>query len=282
MITACSPRVMRLLVLAALVAAGTAPATAQLRMPKIKNPLARVVAGDPNAPKTGDVTFDDDVLEITAERLQQLAVGLDAEQRMAARVDAQDLVAIARADSIADAKYQRDRAAYDATVARYEACAEKETAGPAAAAQALVPSATDQQRLEAVAERVRAAQARGDMAEVMRLTDSLVKVGNRAGTAATALSADAQRKVQAACGTPPGAAPASPQRTPVLTYNDISHAGQQASGFTGRQYRILRERVAPVVLGVSPGSMVFTRIELDAIEAGTASFAPYRDILRRF
>lgn len=271
-------RTAMLLVMAAAV---TAPVAAQLRMPKIKNPLAKVTGPDPDAPRTGAVTFDDDVLEITAARLGALGNGLQAEQAMAARVDAQDLAAIARADSIADARYQRDMAAYDAARSRHDACVQQQLGGPAAQAQAAAPSASDLQRLEAVAERVRAAQARGDMAEVMRLSDSLAKVGTRAGTTANAIAADAQRTVQSACGPAP-TAPTAASRSAALSYTDIVQAGQRASGLTARQYRILRERVAPVILGVRPGGLVYTQQELDAIAASRSNLDQYRDLMRRF
>lgn len=274
------PRAARILMLTgAAVTLFANHASAQLRLPRVRDVAARVnpVAGA----KVGVVQFDEQVLEITAERLAALGRGLEAEQVMARRVDAQDAEAIAKAREAADQRYTQQRNAYDAAVARHETCAQQQSEPGGRAIQGMMPTQSEQQKLEAVAARVKAAHAAGNMAEVMRLADSLGQVGNRTSQAVSEISADMVKKVAAACGARP-VAPVRPEHAPVLTYEDILTAGQQASRLDPQAYRILRERVAPLVLGQSSSGLVYQPGELSAINAAMNSLKSHADLLQRY
>src|SRR5262245_18186761 len=104
-------------------------ATAQIKLgSRIKGAVSGAAAGAVTggaaggAVKTGSVTFDDRVLEITPERLDQFLVGLQAESEMAAKVNAQDLDAIDRANAAADAAYDKEMAAYEASKDKHDRC----------------------------------------------------------------------------------------------------------------------------------------------------------------
>lgn len=276
-----SPSFGRAVMIATLLAMATTPVAAQLRMPRIGNAVARTVAPGIGEAKIGVVTFDDAVLEINADRLASLQRGLEAEQAMASRVDAQDMARIEQAREAANARYAQQRAAYDAALERHESCSNREVERSRPQVAAIAPGPLEQQQLEAVAKRIQAARDAGNMAEVMRLADSLGRIGTRTAQGVTAISTETQQRIATSCGTRP-VAPERPVHATVLTYEDIVRAGHQASGLAPQAYRILRERVAPLVLGQSPGGLVYQPGELSAIRTAMPSLKPYADLMQRY
>lgn len=269
--------------------AGAGTAEAQFKIGKIiKNQAATAAASaagvSPTATgsvRTGPVKFDDRVLEITAPRIAQLIKGLDAEIAMAAKVDAQDVGAIDRENEAAERAYDKAYEAYSKKDEAYEACAQKQSkkmedeAGPA-------PGADQMAAMHAVGARVQAAQAKGDRAEVMRLTDSLSKAVQSMTSRMTSVANGGGARVTSACGVKPEA-PKSPVRKAALTYNDVQQAGSVAAGLDGGQYRILRERIAPFVAtkGQSSG-MVYTAAEVDAMRAAMDALGQRGTALQRY
>src|SRR6187200_3145144 len=103
-----------------LIALSANTATAQIKLGgRIKGAVSGAAAGAVTggsaggAVKTGNVTFDERVLEITPERLDQFMAGLAAEEEMAKKVNWQDLDAIDRANPAAQAAYDKEYAAYE-------------------------------------------------------------------------------------------------------------------------------------------------------------------------
>ncbi|HRP09149.1 MAG TPA: hypothetical protein PLL69_11755 [Gemmatimonadales bacterium] len=265
-----------------LVAAATVPESlhAQFRLPRLRDVAAKV---NPTAgARVGVVQFDEHVLEITAERLAMLKRGLAAEQEMARRVDAQDPDAHQRDRNAADQRYRREREAYDAAVARHDQCSQRASADRRRELAALEPSEAELKQIEAAAERLKKAHQAGDMAEVMRLTDSLAQAGNRIGQAAAVASNKAMEQASSACGPRPVPPSRNSDNPRLLTYEDITRAGHEAAGLQSRAYRILRERVAPLVLGQSSGGLVYQPGELSAINAAMGDLKPFADLLQRY
>lgn len=251
---------------------------AQVRMPRLRDAVAKVapVAGA----QVGVVQFNENVLEITSERLGQLLDGLRAEEAMARRVDAQDTDAIERARAAIDERYRREDAAYQAALAKYDECVDKNSAETMRRLEAMQPTAEEEARIKAVQKRIEAAQAAGNTAEMMRLADSLGQVGARLGQAAMAATSELQQRVAQACGTRP-VEPTRATQQGVLTYEDIVRAGETASRLNGRAYRILRERVAPLVLGQSSSGLTYQPSELSAINEAMSSLKPFAGVLQR-
>ena len=238
------------------------------------------VSGD--GVKTGSVTFDERVLEITAERLDQFMVGLEAETEMAAKVNAQDLDAIDRANAAADAAYQGEMAAYEASRDKHNRCTGaigKDLETQMAASR---PTEQDRARLEAVAARVKAAKDAGNMAEVRRLADSIAAATNPGAQRMMAQSNAAVTRINSECGSEP-ARPARPARREALTWSDVVGAGQKASRMSVEQYQIFRERVAPYVLSQGKSStMMYTSSEVGALNSKSDALGKFGHVLKEY
>lgn len=272
----------------ALAAVTATPAAAQFKLPKVKSPVvgaAARAAGAPVAtasgPKTGDVQFDEQVLEITPGVVDRLVKGLAAEQQMAARVEAQDLEAMDRENEAAREAHKRDRDAWEKKYKEWKRCTEgvgrrmQDAMGPA-------PTETDQKQLEAVAARAQAAKERGDMAEVMRLVDSLSKASMPMAQRSMEVSAAGNAEVKTKCGEEPREPP-YPKLKQALDYRSVREAGQQAAGMTDAQYSILRERVVPFVVDQrSFGRMVYTDGEVETLKAKASLLEPYAEVLKSY
>jgi hypothetical protein len=255
----------------------------------VKNPAASAAsaAGVPGAsaaasrgPNTGNVEFDAQVLEITPANVDRLMKGLEAEQAMAAKVDAQDLDAIDRENEAARKAHERARKDWEKQHGAWEQCGEG-VARETEAAMGPAPTTQDQARLQAVAERVKAAQAAGNMAEVRRLTDSLVAASAPMARRAVEANSAAERG-RAKCGEEPRE-PESPPMKTALDYRSVREAGMKASGFTDMQYSILRERVAPFVAEQpSYGNMVYTSGETETMKAKLPELRKYQATLQQY
>jgi len=255
-------------------------AVAQFRLPRIKNPLAQAVAG--NQVKTGRVAFDNEVLEITGLRIDQFLRGMAAEQRVGAQVEAQDLDAIDRHNTAAQRAHERDREAYEQAKAAHGRCAQGEVDATRASMGGATPGPVDRSRIDAVGKRIQAAQQAGNMAEAMRLADSIMQAMAPANQRVMAATAGMESRALAKCGPVP-TEPARPALRPVLTYADVMQAGITASGLTETQYRILRERIAPFVLSNGASSdMVYDPAEVPVMREALPRLAPYSDVLKRY
>jgi hypothetical protein len=266
-------------VLALLTALATAPAAAQFkpRMPKI-GPIGGKAqeTASPTAPRTP--TFNERIIEITDARIDGLLAGYNAEL---AALDAAD-----KKHGSVRAAYEQENRQYPARLKEYEAkhktwqqCqdtnvkpAEAKAKQETEAAQAQVTGGDQEnfeRRMNEVAERIKAAQAKGDMSEVMRLSDSVGKaVGMTSANAAQKASSDMQAAA-AKCGAEP-VRPAPP--TPP-SYPDpkLDQAGAAAARMTPEQYAIMKERVRYAVreegkVEVTSSMWAFSGDELEAMK----------------
>jgi hypothetical protein len=281
-------------------------AAGQVAGKKVEEGVAsRAAAADPTAEaRPRNVTFTEDVIEITAARLEQLARGFDAEEaaRPAAEQRMQATIAAARErDRTYEARraaYDREYAAWDKRNSAIDACVEKVQAkyeGSSAADEKrseqigaqLESEMTDakQARMQRLAERMKAANDRGDMATVRVLNDSLqrelagVMAASREGMAmsqrAAATTAAMEKEVKA-CGTRTPA-PQSPNAGGFVDENaaryEAAAAGAKAAGLSDRQYAVLRERVegyARLKGRTGRSSYAYTAAELQVLSSEAA------------
>jgi hypothetical protein len=266
-------------VLALLTALGAAPAVAQFK-PKL--PKIGAVGGKAQATASQTVprtpTFNERVIEITDARIDGLLAGYNAEL---AALDAADkkqgsVRAVYEEENRKhparlkeyDAKHKTWQQCQDTNVKPAEAKAKKE----AEAAQAQVTGGDQEdfeRRMNEVAERIKAAQAKGDMSEVMRLSDSVSKaVGMPSANAAQKASSDMQAAA-ATCG----AEPVRPEPPTPPSYPDLrlDEAGATAAKMSPEQYAIMKERVRYAVreegkVEVTSSMWAFSGNELEAME----------------
>lgn len=271
-----------------LLALTASTATAQIKLGKVKTAVTKAVIPAAVSPssgggiKTGNVTFDERVLEITAERLDQFMAGLEAESVMAAKVNGQDLDAIDRQNAAAEAAYDKAKEAYDAKEKEYERCSGKITKDMEKQMAPDMPTEKDRAKLESVAARIKSAKDAGNMTEVRRLMDSLVAATNPASQRLTATANAGTARVGSECGTMP-VEPRSPARINPLTWNDVIAAGQKASGMSFEQYQIFRERVAPYVLSQGKSSdMMYTSSEVDALKSKSDALAKFGHVFKEY
>jgi Skp family chaperone for outer membrane proteins len=260
-------------------ALAAAPAAAQFKskLPKIgpiggKTPAAAAQTA-PRSP-----TYNERVIEITDARIAGLLAGYNAEL---AALDAAD-----KKQGSTRTAYEEENKKHPARLKEYEArhktwqeCqdthvkpAEAKAKKEAEAAQAQVTGGDEadfERRMNAVAERIEAAQAKGDMSEVMRLSDSLSKsVGMTSAAAAGKASSDMQAAASK-CGVEPvRPEPPTPPSHPDLK---LDEAGAGAAKMTPEQYAIMKERVRYAVreegkVEVTSSMWAFSGDELQAME----------------
>jgi hypothetical protein len=267
------------LVLALLTALAAAPAVAQFKpkLPKIGSVGGKAQAtGSQTAPRTP--TFNERVIEITDARIAGLLAGYNAE---VAALDAAD-----KKQGSVRAAYEEENRKHPARLKEYEAkhktwqqCqdtnvkpAEAKAKKETETAQAQVTGGDQEnfeRRMNEVGERIKAAQAKGDMNEVMRLSDSLNKaVGMPSANAAQKASSDMQAAA-ATCG----AEPVRPEPPTPPSYPDLrlDEAGAAAAKMSPEQYAIMKERVRYAVreegkVEVTSSMWAFSGSELQAME----------------
>jgi hypothetical protein len=265
------------LALAVLTALAAAPAVAQFKPKLPKLPGSGKSEATASASKTRAPAFNDRVVEITDQRLDGLLAGYKAEL---AALDAAD-----KKHAGVRAAYEEENRKHPARLKEYEAkhkawvdCRETKVK-PAEAkakqdAQALEAQMTGgsredyEKRMQAVAERIKAAQAAGDMAEVMRLSDSLGRAAMPGATASNQISHDLQAAA-AQCGHEPE----RPDPPTPPTYPDLrlDEAGAGAAKMTPEAYAIMKERVRYAVredgkVEVTSSLWAFSGDELAAME----------------
>jgi hypothetical protein len=267
------------LVLALLTALAAAPAAAQFKpkLPKIGSVGGKAPAtASQTAPRTP--TFNERVIEITDARIDGLLAGYNAE---VAALDAADKKqgSVRAAYEEENRKHPARRKEYEAKHKTWQQCqdtnvkpAEAKAKKETEAAQAQVTGGDQEdfeRRMNEVAERIKAAQANGDMAEVMRLSDSLGKaVGMTSANAAQKASSDMQAAA-AKCG----AEPVRPQPPTPPSYPDLKldQVGAAAAKMSPEQYAIMKERVRYAVreegkVEVTSSMWAFSGNELEAME----------------
>ena len=270
-----------------LIALSANTATAQIKLGgRIKGAVSGAAAGavtggtSGGAVKTGNVTFDERVLEITPERLDQFMAGLAAEEEMAKKVNGQDLDAIDRANAAAQAAYDKEYAAYEVKVREHDKCTGAISKDLEKQLKPDMPTESNQKRMEAVAVRIRAAKEAGNMTETRRLMDSLVAAVNPGSQRMVKASNSAVSRASSECGAQP-VEPASPARQSALTWSDVTDAGAKASRMSNEQYAIFRERVAPFVLSNFKSSdMMYTATEVGAMKSKSDALGKWGTALK--
>ena len=260
-----------------------APAIAHAQLGRLTRAVARE-AGVPGTSdvKTGDVAFGGAVLEITEARMRQLLVGLDAESDQAKVVDNQDREGIQKRNDARRKQHEAAMRDYEKKVRDREKCMEpfeKESERTMASHQA--QAERDTVGMQQVADRIKAAQGRGDMAEIRRLSDSLVKAVSPTGMAAVRDGQQVNSRALEACGEGP-IEPESPEMEPELDYSTVRAAGVRASGMSGDAYAMMRERVVTFVAtnGKSSGGMTLTSDEVAVLKAALDQLKPYKELLQ--
>ncbi len=252
---------------------------------KLKNAAARAagVESAGGTVKTGSVRFDAQVLEITDARLEQFMKGLAAESQMAARIDAQDDEGIERRNRKAQEDYNRKQEEYQKKDEAWERCAKPIEDRSGAQMQSYGASVTDSAAMQKVAQRIKAAQERGDMTEIQRLADSVGKASMAVANRSQAMAAGANDEISSKCGARP-VEPERPTLEPMLGYQDVRRAGLEASGFDDGQYSILRERILPFVVtsGKDSGGMIYTESEVAALQARLADLSKYVEVMKSY
>ena len=205
------------------------PLAAQFHVPKPKvpNPIARVL---PSTSPTRQPTYDDRVLEITDARVTALLRGLEAEKRQRPALttgyrqnaDARAADAVARRG--AEGRDEQVSTCFQQSPEYRQVFADTGEAG--------------QERMNALATRITALQAKGDFAAIQAITDSVTRVTSKRDSLLTA----ARRKCDAipAAKVPTGPPPAEPSK-PLADSLQVIGAG--AAGMSADQYAVMRERV---------------------------------------
>ena len=250
------------------------PAAAQFK-PKL--PKIGPVGGKSEASQTSAPKFNDRVLEITDERLGGLLAGYKAEM---AALDAADKkhAGVRAAYEAENRQYPAKLKDYEANERKWQQCQDTHVK-PAESKGKKDVEALEQQmtggdqadferRMKEVGERIKAAQANGDMAEVMRLSDSISQASMPGAAGATRISNEMQAAA-ARCGTrPERPQPPTPPGYPEL---NLDQAGATAARMTPEQYAILKERVRYAVredgkVEVTSSMWAFSPDELKAME----------------
>ena len=119
------------------------------------------------------------------------------------------------------------------------------------------------------------------IAEIRRLSDSLVKAVAPTGAAAVREGEQIHQRALQTCGEEP-AEPASPEMESELDYSSVRAAGVRASGMNSDAYAIMRERVVAFVAsnGKSSGGMILTEDEVAVLKASLEQLKPFKELLQ--
>jgi hypothetical protein len=249
--------------------------------------------------RPGTVKFTENLLEITDARIAQFIKGYDAE--IAARPAAEKAHKDAGAAYEAAAKsyearmheYERKQNEYDKRSQAYQACADKIQAKYEKEAQKemaigekvkndVESELTDdkEKKLQAMADRMKAAQARGDQAAMRAIADSVMREMAGVMGAAAQGNGSAQRinanskAMEAELKTCParGEAPKRPDMPNSVDADAgreiTEQAAAKASGLTAAQYGLMKERIETYVQHkgrTGNTQYVFTAAELEAL-----------------
>lgn len=244
---------LRLALLVAILGGMLAPATAAAQLkPKLPGKIGRVLGGGSSQPSAVP-TFNDRTIEITDGHVSAVAAGLRMQNdSLEARWVAYTAAKKAYDDS-ARAHPARQKA-YEQSRATWDACQEREVKPAVAAAEADMQRAQDEatggdpaameKAMAAVAERIKAAQQRGDMAEVMRLADSVQKGSMKTAQVANASTERMQRAAES-CGAEPEE-PRAP-REPVYDRAVLPIPRDPGLWTSDEQYGVMFDRIEPLL-----------------------------------
>lgn len=273
-------RLTALLTVLALQAAGPAMAQFKPKLPKI-GPIGGKAPAEASRAAAPAPIFNDRVLEITDERADGMLAGFRAEL---AALDASDKKrALARAAYEEENKRHGARLKeYEGTKKSWEACRDgnvtpaQEKAEKAGQKAEEDITGGDQEafdrRMEELSKRMEAAQAKGDMATMMAISDSISK---SAGVASSMEASKAGTELQAAvekCGPEPVAPePPTPpsEADPNLEQEGATAANEEISSgekITPEQYMIMKERVRPKCGGSGDDAGGFSDTEVAALK----------------
>ncbi|HEU5042059.1 MAG TPA: hypothetical protein VFT84_14615, partial [Gemmatimonadales bacterium] len=266
------------------------PASAQLKpkLPRVTPLAKKEAAATPRAP-----TFNERVLEITDQRADQLLKGYAAESS-ALKAAGQQQAAARIAYEAENKKHPARLQEYEKSHAAWQDCQDKVVKPAEAKARKDVQRTQDEitggdqaefdRKMEDVKQRIQAAQAAGNMDEVMRLADSLQRgIGMKSGVSAMQASAEMQ-----AAGNKCGAEPVRPEPPTPPSENgpNLDDAGSKAAGLTTEQYAILKERIQAALnedgeVQVPSSSWAYSAGELSVLEKRgpelSKAYAPIRD-----
>jgi hypothetical protein len=278
-------RVLVAALLLGLVVAGPAEAQFGGIGKRVRNAAASA-AGAPGAGgkvETGRVAFDADVLEITEARLTWLLKGLEAESQVIAQMQSPDQERIQKQNEALQQNYDKARADYDRRQAVYERCAEPEQQRGEAEMRGVAAGAPDSAAVKRLADRMLAARNQGNMTELQRLADSVGRASMALSNRAQATAQGGNERIAQKCGQPP-AEPEQPTMAPLLSAGDVRAAGLKASGFTDRQYAVMRERILPFVnsRGRTSAGAVYTAGEAAVLNAHLDDLTRYTELFQRY
>jgi hypothetical protein len=241
------------------------------------------VPGSGGKVETGRVAFDADVLEITEARLTQLLTGLEAESQVIARMQSQDQERIQKQNEARQQNYDTARSEYDRKQAAFERCAEPEQKRGEAEMRGVAAGAPDSAALKRLADRMLAARNQGNLTELQRLADSVGRASMALSNRAQSAAQGGNERIVQKCGQPP-VEPDQPTMAPLLSAGDVRAAGLTASGFTDRQYAIMRERILPFVSskGRSNAGAVYTAGEAAVLNAHLDDLSKYVELFQRY
>lgn len=265
----------------------TTPAEAQFGGigKKVRSAAANAagVPGGSGKVETGRVAFDADVLEITEARVTQLLRGLEAESQVIARMQSPEQERLQKQNEALQQNYDKARTEYDRGQAAFERCAEPERARGEAEMRGVAAGAPDSAAMQRVADRMLAARNQGNIAELQRLADSVGRASMALSNRAQSTAQGGNERIVQKCGQPP-VEPGQPTMAPLLSAGDIRAAGLKASGFTDRQYAIMRERILPFVSskGRSNAGAVYTAGEATVLNAHLDDLTKYAELFQRY
>jgi hypothetical protein len=234
--------------------------------------------------QVGKVSFNDRVLEITAPRVERFIQGLEAEKAMIAKMEGQDRERIERENHAAEAAYEKKRDAYDKARENYEKCARPLQDQAEKEMQRTQDGAgVDEAAMNKIAERIKAAQAAGNMTEVRRLADSLQRALAAPGAQMAATANGLTPAIKKKCGEPQPE-PAKPVLKPLIGPSEVQQAAVAASGMDDGQWSIMRERIAPFVQskGEGSGGLVFTAGEVEVLKAQLPALTAYVEQMKGY
>jgi hypothetical protein len=242
-------------------------------------------------------TFDDEVLELTPARIDQVVKGLKAFNEARAKADVPGAMKAFEAANARSAdysnRYSDQRYAHQEKVRKVEQCREEvfdaqREANQAETDRKMEAMRTDPAKMQAMAAvamkwnpRIAQAQAKGDTAEIK---SSMIKMQEELATIAGLKLDTDSTKADAKCGKP-APAPAwlvawdstdAEARRLGERVREAETAGQEeavaASGLTARQFHVARERIEAFV---GDGGMGFSKSE-------RAALAPRKDELKAY
>jgi hypothetical protein len=208
---------------------------------------------------------------------------LEAESQVIARMQSPEQERLQKQNETLQRNYDKARDDYDRRSQAYERCVEPEQERGRAEMQGVAAGAPDSAAMKRIADRMVAARNQGNMTELQRLADSVGRASMALSNRAQATAQGGNERVSQKCGARP-VEPEHPTMAPLLSAGDVRAAGLRASGFTDRQYAIMRERILPFVAskGKSNAGAVYTEAEATVLTAHLNDLTKYTELFQRY